>query len=75
MRPEQITLGEAVQRFCEENELAPSEVREARAQVAGVPMFQEGDWLVVIGRLPSDGREVRLICGPEATHVAIVRPT
>lgn len=74
MRPEQVTLGEAAQRFCEENVIAPNDVKAARAEVAGVPMYEEGEWLVVEGALP-DGTPVRLVCGPEASHVAIVRPT
>jgi hypothetical protein len=76
MRPEDVTVDVAAQRFCGANGISLEEVRLAR--VAGQPRYEEGSnpeegWLVVEWERPGGAQMLRLVCGPELHRVADVR--
>lgn len=77
MRPEDVELGPEVQRFAHNNSIDLDEVRHARA-ATGQPIWTDdqpdaGNWQVFIGQT-SDGRKLRMTCGPELHIVATCRP-
>lgn len=75
MRPEDVIIAPAAQRFCGANEIELGEVRDARARGQYVwegQELEEGWYVVVADRQWGVGR-LRLLCGPEGHIVADVR--
>lgn len=76
MRPKDVEILPAAQRWSAANGVDVHEVREARA--VGQPLWEGTDldagWLVVLGPPRADGRRLRMLCGQkDLSQVADVR--
>lgn len=74
MRPEDVTIAPAAQRFCGIADIDLDEVRDARArgQYFLDDEVAEGWYVVIAERQGAEGK-LRMLCGPEEHIIADVR--